>query len=239
MPDPTRGAEFPSTHWSVLKPGGSPEATRRSGLEALARLYWRPVYAHLRLKWTLPRDEAEDATQDFFVWLLDAPMLDRAEPGHGRFRNFVRTHLDNFVRNRNRAARRDKRGGGAPVLSLDLGPDPESVLAPAGELPPEQALDRAWERAVLDEAVARLRRSLEAENRAPVFEAFRRYDLAPGHDRPSYTDLARELGAAPHDIDNWLSQARRRLYGFVREIVSESVDDADALAQELDELFPR
>jgi RNA polymerase sigma factor (sigma-70 family) len=236
MAEPTRDGAFPSTHWSVLRPGGTPDA-RRAGLESLAGLYWRPVYAHLRLKWGLAREEAEDATQDFFVWVLDAPMIERAEPGRGRFRNFVRAHLDNFVRNRRRSEGREKRGGGR-VLSLDFGPDPDALLASSRERPPDEALDRQWERAVLDEAVGRLRRKLAAEGREAAFEAFRRYDLA-GPDRPSYADLARELGVPPHDIDNWLSQARRQLYGFVREVVAESVDGPEGLSQEMDELFPR
>ncbi len=231
---PTR-APFPTTHWSLLQKPGEVEERRRR-LEELARLYWKPIYAHVRLKWGRSREEAEDLTQEFFAWILEGSFLERAEPGHGRFRGFVRAHVDHFMLNHLRAGRRLKRGGGLRVVSLDAG---ESLLAALKDVPPEEILDREWRRSVLEEALRRLRNSLEAEGRRIVFDALERYDLVPEEKRPTYAVLAAELKVQPSDIDNYLSSARKRLYDLLREVVGESVDGSEALRAELDDFFPR
>ncbi|MBI2901846.1 MAG: sigma-70 family RNA polymerase sigma factor [Planctomycetes bacterium] len=240
--EPTRGpSPFPSTHWSLLKPGdpeSRDEAPRRAGLDALARLYWKPVYAHFRLKWGQSREEAEDLTQEFFAWIVEGPFLDRAEPGRGRFRNFVRAHLDHFILNRLRAGRRLKRGGGQRPVSIDFGNAPDEILEDSRNVSPEEALDRQWRRTVLDEALGRLRRGLEAEGRSVVYETLRRYDLAAPEERPTYARLAAELNIAPSDVDNHLSAARRRLYECLKEVIASSVDGPEALREELDSFFP-
>lgn len=227
------GAPFPSTHWSILKPGsGETEDRRRAGWRALAELYWKPVYAHFRLKWGRSREEAEDLTQDFFAWVLEGPFLDRARPGCGRFRAFVRAHLDHFVQNHLRAERRLKRGGGLSALPFD---EAERRLAELRTVPPEEVLDRQWRSVVLDEAVRLLRDRVEPDD----FEVFRRYDLAPPGERPTYEQLASDLGLRSSDIDNRLARARKRLYELVREVVAASVEGPDALEDELDSFFRR
>jgi RNA polymerase sigma-70 factor (ECF subfamily) len=227
---------FPQTHWSVLsrirRASGD---ERRASMEELASLYWRPVYACFRLGWRQTREQAEDLTQEFFVALLDGKLLDRAGPNRGRFRNFVRACLDNFMRNWLRTARRLRRGGGRRALSIEFGESPDAFLLPASDETPEVVLDRHWKKAVLDQAIERLR----ASARPAVFDVFSRYDLAPATARPTYVALAKELGVAASDVDNWLSQARAQLYDHIREIVRASVDGPDALRLEMDELFER
>lgn len=239
---PAARSLFPSTHWSVLKPvaqGDGDTEARRAGLEALARLYWRPVYAHFRLRWRQSREQAEDMTQDFFLWVLGSPMLERAEPGRGRFRNFVKTHLDNFMRNRLRAGRRLCRGGDRKALSLDFGDDPDEFLGEQEQMAPDEVIDYHWKQAVLTQALERLRRALEEEGRPRVFEVLQAYDLADSDEsRPTYVELARRLAVSPRDIDNYLSQARGRLYQQIREIVAQSVDGPEALQEELGLFFP-
>lgn len=243
-PETTAGGPrgFPSTRWSVLKPGGeSPgdDEARHAAMEALARMYWRPVYACLRLRWRQTREEAEDATQEFFLWLLEAPILEKADPAHGRFRNFVRGFLENFMRNRIRADQRQRRGGGRKALSLEFGEDPDAFLMDTKDVPPEEVLDRHWRVTVLDQAIERLRTSLAAEGKSVAFEAFSRYDLAEkaGKERPTYARLAQDLEVSPADVDNHLAVARQRLFDSVREIVAESVDGPEALKAEMDFLL--
>lgn len=233
---------FPSTHWSVLKPAGTGEEydeRRRESLAALARLYWKPVYAHFRLHWNQSREQSEDLTQEFFLWILEGPFLEDAQPGRGRFRNFLRTCLDNFMRSRLRAGYRLRRGGGKKILSLDFGDDPDAFLIRKAGAPPEEILDQHWRLAVMEQAVEQLRSSLEREGRLVEYEAFRRYDLAESaKDRPTYAALAQELGAPPAQIDHYLSRARRGLLEQLRGILSESVDTPEALAEELKLFFP-
>ena len=49
--------------------------------------YWRPVYRHLRARWRVREEEAEDLAQGFFAAALEKGWLARYEPARGRFRS--------------------------------------------------------------------------------------------------------------------------------------------------------
>lgn len=111
---------FPETRHSIVRGVASQdEAERSRAFGALVESYWRPVYKYARLKWGLPREDAEDLTQAFFARALEKAFFDRYDPAQARFRTFLRTCLDGFAANDWKAARRLKRGGGAQTLSLD------------------------------------------------------------------------------------------------------------------------
>lgn len=232
---PARG--FPETHWSVI--AGAKDRTDprwRERVEQLARFYWRPIYRHLRIRWRMSSEEAKDATQEFFGEMLEGKYLREVEASRGRFRAFVKACLDNEVRQAKRAEGRLKRGGGVAVVPLDAGDDAPLDPADPGE-PPEASLDREWRRALVAEAVGRMKAAYESEKRGDWFEVFRRVDLAEGA-KPTYREVAAALGIRETDVDNRLSHARQRLPGIVREVVAESVADAEALEREMAELFP-
>lgn len=191
------------------------------------------MYAHFRIRWNRSREEAEDLTQDFFEWVMESPLLDRADPARGRFRNFVRAHLDNFMRNHRRAERRQKRGGDKRILSLDFGDSPDVAVNESKHVAPEDVLDHQWRQVVMERAVAAVRGTL----REVEFEVLRRYDLS--EPRPTYAELAAALQVKPSDIDNHLSKARKALYDAVRAVVAESVDGPETLRDELDAFFKK
>ncbi|KAF0246536.1 MAG: hypothetical protein FD180_641 [Planctomycetota bacterium] len=232
---PARG--FPETHWSVIAGAKDRKDPRwRERVEQLAKLYWRPIYRHLRIQWRMSNEEAKDATQDFFSEMLEGKYLREVEASRGRFRAFVKACLDNAVRQSKRSEGRLKRGGGVAIVPLDAGDD-SPLDPPAPDEPPEASLDREWRRALMAEAVGRMKEAYAAEKRADWFEVFRRIDLADG-DRPKYRDVAAAVGIKETDVDNRLSHARKRLFEIVREVVAESVADAEALEREMKELFP-
>ena len=62
--------EFTTTHWSVVlaaSEGVSPQAAQ--ALEKLCRVYWFPLYAHVRRQGHRAHD-AQDLVQGFFAQLL-------------------------------------------------------------------------------------------------------------------------------------------------------------------------
>jgi RNA polymerase sigma-70 factor (ECF subfamily) len=233
---PSRG--FPSTHWSIvssLRDRRDPEWERR--VEALARLYWKPIYRQIRATWNLGNEEAKDLTQEFFVHMIEGRFFEEVSRAKGRFRSFVKACLSNFLKQRKRDASRQKRGGGRKLLRFSM--DDEGAPDPADTGPsPEESIDREWRRTLMTEAIGRLRAALEAERRPKDWEAFRRYDLADTAERPKYRELAKELGMTEADVDNALARARKRLGEFVMAVVAESVADEDALRLEMSELFP-
>src|SRR5215510_13165435 len=89
--------------------------------EALARLcqtYWLPIYAFIRKRGYGPY-ETQDLTQQFFAGFLEKRRVAQAVRERGRFRSFLMTSVDNFLRNAHDHSRAQKRGGGKPLISLD------------------------------------------------------------------------------------------------------------------------
>jgi RNA polymerase sigma factor (sigma-70 family) len=206
---------FPPTRESLVRASaGSEGEPRRQAFGALAAGYWRPVYKYLRWRWHADREEAEDLTQGFFARAYEKRFFDRFDPARGRFRTFLRACLDGFVANERQAASRLKRGGGAPLLSLDVeGAERElagPVLAAQDDL--EAWFHREWVRALFTRAVSALEQRSLAQGRAAAFDVFRRYDLdGEEGERPTYEALGRELGLPVTQVTNHLSAMRREL----------------------------
>jgi DNA-directed RNA polymerase specialized sigma24 family protein len=224
------GGAFPATRRSVvLAVGSAEEEVRRQAFGALVTAYWKPVYKLLRLKWRLDPAAAEDATQEFFARALEKGWFARYEPRRARFRTFLRSCLDGFAANRHKAARRQKRGGGAAPLALDFaGAEGELAFAePTAPLDPDELFHREWVRHLFGLAVERLRRRLEGGGHALRFRLFARYDLedGPGGEadaqRPSYADLAAEHGVPVTRVTNELAAARRALRREVLDLLRE------------------
>jgi len=224
---------FPETRHSIVRGVASEEEAERSrAFGALVESYWRPVYKYARLKWRLPREDAEDLTQAFFARALEKAFFDRYDPGRARFRTFLRTCLDGFAANEWKAARRLKRGGGARLLSLDF-------LTAEGELRPVELKDerdvedyfqREWVRSLFAQAVEALRGQCERTGKRTQIALFERYDLdAPDvAARPSYQELAREHGLPVTQVTNHLAWARREF----RKIVLDKLRELTASEEE-------
>ncbi|HYT65548.1 MAG TPA: sigma-70 family RNA polymerase sigma factor [Vicinamibacterales bacterium] len=213
---------FPVTRTSVIADLGSvdPEA-RAAAYEALARSYWQPVYAYVRLRRRRSPEDAQDLTQEFFTRAFEREYLERYDPSKARFRTFVRTCLDGFLANADKSAARLKRGGGFAIDAVDFARFDEDLAAHArsDDPDPERWFHREWVRALFSDALDRLRVHCGARGHARAFTLFTRYDIEPESSaaRPTYATLARESGIAVTDVTNELAWARRAF----REIVLE------------------
>lgn len=241
MPDPSpadRFEPFPTTHWSVVNRAGGVNPERREALENLGRLYWKPIYAYVRLRWGQAPEVAADLTQEFFIHMLEGNVLEVASPDRGSFRRFLKICLDNFVKNEIRRDRAAMRGGGMKKLSLDFGDDPEAFLARQPQDSPEEIFDRHWRKAIVDAALESLAEQYRKEGRVVYYDVFRRYDLAPTDgSRPTYEDLARELGVAPTEIEYYLRHARKRIFAVVQDLIRASVGNAADFEEEQRHFF--
>ena len=205
---------FPATRPSVVRDLGSVDPARRAAAyDALARSYWRPVYAYVRLRWRRSPEDAQDSTQEFFTRAFEREYLSRYDPAKARFRTFVRTCLDGFLANEDKAAARLKRGGGVTIAGVDFTRFDADLAAHArsDEPDPERWFHREWIRSLFAEAVDRLRVRCDAEGRGTAFALFLRYDIeARGSGAgPSYATLAQETGLRVTDVTNQLAWARR------------------------------
>ena len=201
---------FPSTRHSVIERLRAPQAPERS--EAFGDLvegYWKPVYKYLRVRWRLPAEEAEDATQAFFAEAFEKAWFDRFDPGKARFRTFVRVCVDRQVMNAHQAASREKRGGRAERLSIDFAGAEHELLVQAPVMPEaDDFFRREFVRALFDRAVHSLRDDYLSRGRALHWRLFERYDLSP-EPRPAYADLAVEFALTSGQVTGYLAQTRR------------------------------
>jgi len=213
---------FPTTHLSAVLGARSAEPeTRRRSFEAIVAAYWRPVYAHVRIKWRRAAPDAEDLTQAFFALALEKEFFRGFDPAKGRFRTYLRTCLDRFVANEDKAATRLKRGGEAAALPLDFAVAEAMVAGDAGAAP-EEAFDAAWIRALFDRAIERLEAECAAAGRPTDFHLFRRYDLEDaGRGGVTYESLAAETGLTASLVTNHLSRVRREF----RRVLLETLRD--------------
>jgi RNA polymerase sigma factor (sigma-70 family) len=228
---------FPVTTFGLVSRlrASSAVKERRNTLETLCQRYWAPVSVYAKAAFGANDHDAQDFAQEFFAWLLDAEVLQRYTPDRGSFRSYLKGLLRNFERNRARAGRRTKRGGGLRPLSLD---DPsnregERDVADPRDSNPGLEFDRAWIGAVMSRALARLRDSSAADpRRALRWRVFEAYDLVSENDRPTYAALASRFDLGASQVRHALVSAREALREAVRTELSDTVADPRALEEE-------
>ena len=231
---------FPPTRLSVVQRTRSgDEETRQVALAAIIDAYWKPVYKYLRVKWSLTPEEASDLTQEFFTTVLEKDVVEKYDPVKARFRTYLRMCVDGLASNARKAERRLKRGGGLTIVPLDF-KTAEGEMAthePAVAADVDELFYREWVRALLERSVADLKRAADDAGRPVMFEVFARYDLLDDRDsRPTYGEIARDLGLSAATVTNHLAAMRRQFRAIVLERLREltsSEEEWDAVAARL------
>ena len=220
-----RGDRFPITRLSAIVAAGSPDQAERSrAFEALIAAYWMPVYKYTRIKWNKSSEDAKDLTQGFFTEAMEKNYFHRYDASKAKFRTFLRTCLDGFVANENKAASRIKRGGNAKLLSLDFEGAETQLMSAA--VPAASAIDeyfeKEWARSVLSLALDGFRAQMLEAGKTTHLRLFERYVL-DDDDQPktSYKALAAEFNISTSDVTNYLAWARREFRRLVLEKLRE------------------
>lgn len=220
------GARFHTTRWTLLDAAraGDP-AMHAAALDELVRRYWPPIYAYLR-RAGAPRAEAAETTQAFFAdVVLQRRLFESADSHAGRLRSLLLTALKRFSIDQHR--RRHARGG--PTIPFDRLDHEESALSAA---PPaasaEDAFDRRWALARLQEALARCEHHFRSAGRARHWRAFEARLLSPAISAtppPPLAELASALGfRTPADAAAAVQTVSKRLRALLRELAIETVN---------------
>lgn len=230
---------FPATRLSVVERTRSDdEEIRRVAWATIIEAYWKPAYKYLRLKWSLGPDEAADLTQEFFTATLEKDVVECYDPARARFRTYLRLCLDGFAANAKKAERRLKRGGGVTLVPLDFQTAEGEMARHEGvvDADVDELFYREWVRALFERAVADLKQHAGEAGRQVMFEVFSRYDLAENDARPTYAELARDLGLSAATVTNRLAAMRRQFRQIIlarlRELTA-SEDEFEAEAARL------
>jgi RNA polymerase sigma factor (sigma-70 family) len=211
---------FPTTRRSVVEALASADADERSrAFDALASIYWRPLYKYARI--AHQRGDAEDRTQSFLTHVLEKNALASYDAAKASFRTFLRLLFDRHLANELKAEQRLKRGGGAATLPFD---DAEAELAREHDRggSPEEYFQREWARSVFTVAVERLRGGARDDD----FALFQACDLDDAG--ASYRELAARFGMSETTVTNRLAAMRRKF----REHVLDVLRDATASERE-------
>lgn len=229
--DRTAHGEFPSTQWSrILQAGAGEDPGGAAALEALCQAYWLPLYAFLRRQGHEPAD-AEDLVQGFLARVVAREDLAEVGPQKGRFRTFLLTALRNFVIKHALREKALKRGGGKPVISIDLG-GAERLCGPdlaAGS--PEAAFDRHFARALLARGFAALGEEHRARGKEQFFASLA--PLLDGAEPEGYGPTATRLGMTPGAVAVAVHRMRGRLRELLRAEVQDLCGSAGEVEQEL------
>jgi len=221
---------FPPTRHSAVAAVRSADTTQRAkGLAILSAVYWRPVYTYLRLRWRKPHEEAADLAQEFFTQVVQKDVFARFDPSRARLRTFLRTCIDGLVANHDKAASRQKRGGGSPHLDFD-GAREEIEGLEGGCHSPEVQFEKEWARGVFGIALRRLEQECASTGRSQSYALLQRYDL--DDERPTYAELAQRFGVPVTDVTNRLFRVRRELRRIVLEVLRELTASEEEFREE-------
>jgi DNA-directed RNA polymerase specialized sigma24 family protein len=232
-------ARFPTTHWSrVARAGGEPTPEARAALAELCGAYWYPIYALIRRKGH-GADEALDLTQDYFARLLENGTVAAADPEKGRFRSFLLADCSFFLADRRDRDRALKRGGGRPVLSIDVR-DAEGrfLREPCHDQNPERMFERDWALALIARVFEHLEQFYHRTGRAGLFRRLKPL-VSADPDAASRAAVAAELGVTEGNLRVAIHRMRARSAARLRDEVAATLRDAgdDDVADELRALF--
>lgn len=231
--EPSTSSVFPRTDWAEL---GKAAAAEPISLDQLIRLYWQPLKIFLVATFPNLSVQADTLLQDFAEdKMLQEGWLRKADQTRGRFRDFLKTSLRNFVLNRLNLA--ENKNPAVPLEELER------------ELPQEQAaseeFDLAWARIVLEETLRRMEADCkdpagDQPRRGQIWELFRVRLVEPvfnGAPETPYEQLIERFGLkSPSEAFNTLLSAKRIFKAHLGKVIKEYAQQDAATATEIQSL---
>ena len=225
--------QFATTRWSVVLAAGGATPAAGEALAVLCRAYWYPLYAFVRRQGHAPHD-AQDLTQEFFARLLEKGWLGGLAPERGRFRSWLLAAMKHFLAKEWRDAHREKRGGSAEVEPLDtVAAEERYAREPADLVSAEKLYDRRWAMDLLDRGFARLEAEFSAAGKAAQFSALK---FCLTGEKIALREVAGQLGSSEAAIKVAVHRLRERYRELIRAEIAGTVETAEQIEAELQEL---
>lgn len=225
MPSSNSNSASDPTRWSLIDLAQSPDGElRKVAMEHLAAHYLPILRLLLRHQLGVDGPLVDDLIQQFLAEkLLGGSLLAGADRQKGRFRGYLRTALNNFVRDHWRRMAAEKR---LPDRAGRL-PEPvaDDLFDPRATAPDLLDAGHAWQ--VLLESLSQVHAECVATARQDLWGIFEARVL-----RPAATDavpvdlavLAAQFGyATSAQVSNALVTVQRKLARVVRQLISEHV----------------
>jgi RNA polymerase sigma-70 factor (ECF subfamily) len=227
------------TVWSIVRKAHDDSGQEaRSAQRMLIDRYGGAIRRYL-LGALRDQDAADELFQQFSLNLVRGG-FGRADPGHGRFRNFVKTSLFHLIVDYQRQRRR---GGLQPPTDCGvLDPaDPQAPPSQLGSLADEEAaFTRSWREELLARAWEGLA-ELQQSTGTPYYAVLRfRFDHPDMHSPEMASQLSAQLGKriSATSVRVLLHRARETFAELLLDVVLGSLEDpsSDEAEQELIDL---
>ncbi len=220
--------EFPGTVWLEV-----------TDHKQVIQNYWSALRAYLMCllsRFPDQRNEADDLLQEFILKkILQPGWLENANPTKGRFRDFLKSALRNFVIGEMRSRAAEKRGGNQHAVPLE-----EMELEPAGLEPSADSFDMAWLRMLLKSALDRMERSCAVSETTHIWNIFQCRIIRPmleGTEPLPYDSLVEQFGLkSPAQATNALATGKRMFARHLRDVIAEYEQGDLAVRAEIDSL---
>jgi DNA-directed RNA polymerase specialized sigma24 family protein len=225
---------FATTRWTLVVSASQPSSPLADqALEELCRIYWYPLYLFVRRQ-GLNKEDAEDRVQSFLERLLRGRDLGNLSAERGRFRAFLLASMKHFLANEWRDARRQKRGGGQELLSLDWHAADERFHRDLVDANPsvEASFDRAWAVALLERVLERLESEMRADGKGPFFAVARNF-LAIDRENVPYEEAARQLDTDEAALRVAVHRLRKRYRTMLHDEIAQTLIDPAGVDEEL------
>lgn len=228
---------FATTRWSVVLAAGHGDTSHASdALAHLCQTYWYPLYAYARRRGHSPHD-AQDLTQEFFARLLQGNWVAQADRQRGRFRTFLLTAMQHFLANEWNRAHARKRGGNAPILSLnDDSAEQRYQLEPVDRSTPETLFERGWALSLLTGVLQRLEEEYSRDGKKAWMDAMRPA-LTADRESICYAEIAAKMGMTETAARVAVHRLRQRYRRLIKAEVASTVALPDEVEAELRHLF--
>ncbi len=220
------------TRWSLVSRARGPEDSpaRREALEELCHLYWFPLYAFARQKGNTPED-AEDATQGFFLEILEAELFSEADPVRGKLRTFLLFAFQRFLIDAHRFSKAAKRGGGFDRVLLDVEAAEERYQAEKlSGASPEVMFDREWALTILEKALNTLCDQYKTAGKEALLEELRPFLDLEAESPGRYDQLCFRTSMTKSAARQAVHRLRDRFRELLRGMVADTLRDASEAA---------
>ncbi|MBS1819340.1 MAG: hypothetical protein JSU08_15505 [Acidobacteria bacterium] len=182
--------------------------------------------------------EAEELTQKFFlVTVLEGQLLRRADRTEGRFREYLKQAVRNFLVDDHRYRTRKKRRAAEPDLRPDgLKGGWETVVlkeSPAHDA----AFLRGWAQSLVRTAIERVRTTCERKGQEQHFRLFAGRFLASTQDMPAWRELGEPFGLDEKTARSRAETVARHFRTAIRELIATEGGTGEGTDEEILELI--
>ena len=224
---------FATTRWTMVRDAsGATSVASTKALEELCNAYWFPLYTYVR-RLGRSKEEAEDLTQGFFMYLLSRSDFTDLNRKEGKFRSFLLASLKHYISNDNDKKRTKKRGGTITHFSLDWeSADAKYQLIDTTTLSPDSAYDREWATALLERVIISLEENATRKGRHKEFAQLKQFLTSERGEIP-YEKAAAEIGVTATALRVSVHRLRKHYRDLLKAEVSNTISPDESVMDEI------